>query len=115
MPTLDNHVPRTYIAGPITLGGYLDPEPNLPAFAAAATALEAAGHVVVSPADIGERDGWDWHDYMRAAMSLMLGCRRVALLPGWESSRGAAIEEHLARHVLRMDVRPLHEWLEVGR
>jgi hypothetical protein len=48
---------------------------------------------------------------MRASLALMLTCTRVALLPGWQVSRGASIEERLARHILRMDVRSLDEWL----
>jgi hypothetical protein len=51
----------------------------------------------------------DWPLAMRQAIRLMLRCDGVALLPDWEESRGAKIEEALARE-LGMDVRPIGEW-----
>jgi len=96
---------RTYIAGPITgVAHYRDH------FARAAKSLETAGHAVVSPAELPIREGWEWADYMRAALPLMLTCQRVALLPGWEASRGARIEVELADE-LGMPVRTVAGWL----
>jgi hypothetical protein len=89
---------KVYIAGPMT--GL--PDYNYPAFAAASDALAAAGYEPVSPA--GELiDGWEWHHYLRRALQQMLTCEGVALLPGWELSRGARIEKRLA-HDLCMPV-----------
>lgn len=98
---------RLYIAGQMS-----DlPDYNYPAFRAAEAALRAAGYDVVNPASVGVREGWGWADYLRAALKLMLDCDGVALLPGWEWSRGACIERGLAIN-LGMDVRPLSAWLD---
>ena len=84
---------KLYIAGPMT--GL--PEFNYPAFQDAERRLIAAGHEVESPATPGQVDGWGWRDYMRRGIRQMLDCDGVALLPGWEDSRGASIEARLAR------------------
>lgn len=99
---------RVYLSGPIT--GVVHYRAH---FDRARTQMEAAGHTVINPADIGERDGWDWADYMRGALQLMLAAQGVALLPGWEASRGARMERTVALE-LGMDVRPLSEWLAVA-
>lgn len=84
---------RVYVAGPMT--GY--PDNNFPAFHSAARALRAAGFDVVNPAEIVPESGAkDWAAYMRADIRELVTCDVVALLPGWETSKGAAIEQGLA-------------------
>lgn len=59
-----------YISGPMTgLPAY-----NCPAFAATQTELARWGCAAVSPHNIGQRDGWEWGDYMDAAMAMLDGC-----------------------------------------
>lgn len=101
---------RVYISGPMSgLPGH-----NFPAFFAAAEALRRAGHEPVNPADGGVRHGWSWSDYLRHDIRLMLDrAEAVALLPGWERSRGSRLEAHVARE-LGWPVRPLEEWLADG-
>lgn len=96
-----------YIAGPIS--GM--PEGNEPAFRAAAERLEAAGHVVHVPFDIGawphenepcptgytaERGHssacWLRGDLVR----MLLDCDAIYCLRGWERSRGASLEHRVA-------------------
>ena len=100
-----------YVAGPMS--GL--PEFNYPAFNAAADALRGRGHSVLNPVDVEERNptpgvpqDWDW--YMRHALRMVLDSDAVALLPGWEKSRGATLEHQVAT-ALRLDVRPIDEWL----
>lgn len=87
---------RLYVSGPMT--GL--PEHNYPTFAAATNALVDAGYDVSSPHEIvitkphGEPT---WHDYMRAAVRMLTHCDAIAVLPGWEKSRGALVEIDLAR------------------
>jgi hypothetical protein len=50
---------------------------------------------------------------MREALRLMLTADAVALLPGWEDSRGALLERHVAMQ-LGMIVRELSWWVEAG-
>lgn len=83
---------KLYVAGPMT--GL--PDYNYPAFHAAEAGLRAAGYDVANPATLGVRDGWEWQDYMRAGLRLMLDCDGIALLDGWHASRGAQIELRLA-------------------
>ena len=99
---------RVYIAGLIT--GL--PDLNRPAFTAAQRALERAGHHPVNPhRTYGQPPGsmpWEW--YMRRALALLLTCDGVALLDGWQESRGAGVERELAA-TLGMRVAPLDWWV----
>ncbi|MEX3961046.1 DUF4406 domain-containing protein [Paraburkholderia sp. EG286B] len=86
---------KLYIAGPMT--GYA--ELNFPAFHAEAARLRALGFEVVNPAELNTGSDGDWLTCMRVDIAAMMTekCDGVALLPGWENSRGAPIEHNLAR------------------
>jgi hypothetical protein len=101
-----------YIAGPMT--GL--PEFNYPAFRAAAAELRALGYDTEDPSDNEAKVKADptWADYMRLGLTQMLTCEGIALLPGWESSRGASLEVHVAR-ALGMEVADLGDWLAGDR
>lgn len=101
---------KLYLAGPMR--GY--PEFNFPAFYIAAENLRRAGHTVFSPAEKdNERHGTDiskgnvtgdeaiataQHGFdLRQALGMDLAwiCAEadgIALLPGWENSKGATAE-----------------------
>ena len=83
---------RIYISGAMT--GV--PELNFPAFHEAAKALRDKGFYVVNPAEIKPEGEPSWSACMRADLKAMLDCCTVALLPGWEDSKGANIEARLA-------------------
>lgn len=101
---------KVYIAGPMS--GL--PDFNYPAFHEAAKALQAVGHTYHNPANAeslnttGKPQSWDW--YMRHAITMLVHAEGVALLPGWEKSKGATLE-HLIALQLGMEIRPLQEWL----
>ena len=95
---------RIYIAGPMT--GHVDF--NYPAFNAAAAKLRAIGYTVENPAENPEQP--TWAHYMRLAVRQLASCEAVALLPGWERSRGAKEEFRLAQ-VLGIECKPLMDWL----
>lgn len=97
-----------YLAGPMT--GL--PEFNFPAFIDAAKILREQGHCVFSPAErdlaIGfdptknSLEGFDLVDAMRWDLGCILHqVQGVALLPGWEASKGVSIELTVARAVDR--------------
>lgn len=103
-----------YLSGPISGGGSLDEQKiaeNVAAFTAAAAALRAAGHHVVSPVEIGGDDQpghtrRSWREYMVPALHALLDCDRVVQLPGWRGSNGAYLEWYVAV-TLGM---PVEEW-----
>jgi len=87
---------RIYIAGPMT--GL--PEHNFPAFHAAAERLRQAGWEVVNPAEnFGGQTDLPRETYLRADVALLVDCDAVAMLSGWEDSRGAKIEYLLAQEL----------------
>ncbi len=104
---------RLYVAGPMT--GI--PSFNIPAFDAAAAMLRAAGHDVISPAELDdpriraislasedgriatlETHGATWGDFLARDVKLLAddGIEGVAVLPGWDKSRGARLETFVA-------------------
>jgi len=84
-----------YIAGPMS--GL--PEFNYPAFFAAEKRLREAGYPVLNPARREARDDWTWIDYMRPAIRDVSNCDGIALLPGWERSKGARVERFIAQNL----------------
>ena len=87
---------RIYVAGPMT--GL--PEHNFPAFHAAAARLREAGWEAVNPAEnFGGRTDMPRETYLRADILLLAQCEAIAMLPGWQESRGAKLEYLLAREL----------------
>lgn len=83
---------RVYIAGPMTgIEAF-----NYPAFNAEAARLRTLGYEVENPAENPAPACGTWAGYMRLALSQMLRCDVVALLPGWAGSKGARIERRIA-------------------
>lgn len=83
---------RVYIAGPMT--GL--PELNFPAFHAEAARLRAMGYDVVNPAELNTDPAAAWSDCMRVDIAQLVTCQMIAMLPGWQGSRGATLEHHIA-------------------
>lgn len=88
---------KVYLSGPMT--GY--PEFNYPAFNAMAALLRGRGHEVYSPAEYGAEQLSAGTFDIRKAFSEY--CRYICeeaeaiyLLRGWEKSKGALAEYHLA-------------------
>lgn len=81
-----------YIAGPMTGVAEL----NHPAFHCAEKALREAGYEILNPARREADPTWSWHDYMRAGIRDVCAADGIALLDGWESSRGANLEVRVA-------------------
>jgi len=100
--------PRIYVAGGMT--GYVDY--NFPAFFKAAAELEEQGYEVLNPAQMDLDCGWtieklrqldeaEFQEFLKGAVKRDLDaiqtCQAIAMLPGWESSKGAKAELALAR------------------
>jgi hypothetical protein len=95
---------RVYVSGPMT--AY--PDLNRAAFVEATDRLTALGHTPVDPGTTEVPDQ-TWAAYLRADLHLLLDCDALAVLPGWEASRGACLEVHVA-HALGMTVLPIDQW-----
>lgn len=87
---------RIYISGPMT--GF--PNHNFPAFHAAAQQWREAGWEVANPAEnFSGRTDLPRETYIRADVAMLAQCDAIAVLPGWERSRGAQLEYLLAREL----------------
>jgi hypothetical protein len=80
---------KLYLAGPVTNNPDYRAE-----FADAAERLRAEGHDVVNPAENPPQPTWS--DYMHVSIGQLVACSGIALMPGWEHSRGARLEAHVA-------------------
>lgn len=80
---------------------------NHPAFNAIAARYRSMGVRVVNPAEMdleaGDVGHHPWHVYIRRDIKALADCTRIAMLPGWENSKGATLEHHIA-HELGMQV-----------
>lgn len=96
-----NDCPDFYLAGPMT--GL--PLFNFPAFEQAAKHIRAKGFTVFSPAEHCFDMGFDpatdkpapFEEYMAIDLPKVCKAKRIALLRGWGSSKGANLELHVAR------------------
>ncbi|HWK58138.1 MAG TPA: DUF4406 domain-containing protein [Parapedobacter sp.] len=80
-----------YIAGPITN----IPHGNVVAFREATKAVRNMGHIAKNPhefsADIPKTSRWE--TFMRRALQQLMDCTDIVLLPGWENSDDATLEQ----------------------
>ena len=91
---------KIYLAGPMSnYENY-----NFPAFHSAAALLRSQGFEVISPAEINPNTSMEWGDCMRADIAALVTCEMIQLLPGWENSKGATLEHHIAER-LQMEIR----------
>lgn len=90
---------RLYISGPMSgIEGH-----NFPAFNAAAAQVRALGYDVVNPVDINPDATLSWEECLRNDLRALCDCDGIVLLQGWENSKGAHFELHVA-HRLGMGV-----------
>lgn len=105
---------KIYICGSISDGGTLPIEEQAArrkAFDRAEALLEEAGYQSINPMRRGVDQNKSWLDYMRDSLRDIAEADGIALLPGWERSRGARVEETLGRG-LGLSVGSLTHWLE---
>tara|TARA_R110000868_G_scaffold236049_1_gene489986 strand:+ start:180 stop:506 length:327 start_codon:yes stop_codon:yes gene_type:complete len=101
---------RIYISGPMS--GI--PDWNYPAFNAAEEALHQRGFFdVVNPARISPSTT-PWEQCLRADIKALCDCDIIALLEGWEVSKGAHLEVHVA-HRLGIEVLSINKLLDGTR
>jgi hypothetical protein len=86
---------RIYLSGPMS--GIEDF--NFPAFNAEATRLRAKGLHIVSPAEVNPDTTMTWEQCLRADIKALCDCDAIALMPGWQQSKGAHLEMHIAHRL----------------
>lgn len=105
---------RLYVIGPVT--GM--PGKNRAAFEDARDKLAAMGHRADTP-HVLVPDGATWEQAMRTSLNRLTQPRRggaplydgVARLPGWRESKGAALEDEVAR-ACGIRIMDLADWLD---
>jgi hypothetical protein len=90
--------PTLYLAGPMSN----IPEWNFPLFIKTAEELRGRGYRVLNPADGGLNDT-NWANCMRRAIAKLIQADAIAMLPGWQESKGARLE-HTIASALGMDI-----------
>ncbi len=98
--------PLLYLSGPMSD----QPDFNHPTFNLAAQALRTAGWHVFNPVENGLPAHAPWPEHMRVDIAALMRCTAVATLDGWQASRGATLEVHIASR-LGMQVSSLQHWL----
>lgn len=109
--TLDKRLP-VYISGPITSLCKLGEDWRLPFREAEATLRRLGFREIHNPVDIavgveamcaalGRRP--TYADYMKADLEMLLKCKTILMLNGWEGSRGANLEYQVA-DALHMEI-----------
>ena len=86
---------RVYVAGPMS--GL--PDFNYLAFDRKAAELRAQGWAVENPAENPVPACGSWAGYMRMALRQLSTCTHIHMLPGWEQSKGARLERHIAEQL----------------
>jgi hypothetical protein len=83
-----------YLSGPMS--GL--PNNNIKAFNEAAAFLRSNGVEVVNPPEICTGCN-NWHEYLRKDIKALCDCDGIIMLPGWEDSKGAHLELHIAHRI----------------
>ena len=104
---------KVYLSGPMTgIESW-----NFPAFHSEAARLREMGHEVVSPAEVNPDTSMTWEQCLRTDIKALCDCEAIALMNGWEHSKGAHLELHIAHRIglkvllcLEGDDKP-NEWL----
>ena len=92
---------RVYISGPIT---GLRNDKYRDKFREADQKLHEEGHYAIDPSVFGKPGQRSWDYYMRVAIPELCKCDAIYMLEGWEQSKGARLERHIAQQ-LGMEIR----------
>lgn len=82
---------KVYVAGPMT-GHH---ELNYPMFHSTAARLRKMGFEVVSPAELNPITT-PYREAMKNDILALVECDHIVMLEGWEKSKGATLEHHIA-------------------
>jgi len=86
---------KVYLAGPVT---GRDPHETEHLFGIAEKAVRNLGLEPVNPLKLG-CENMNWHDAMKVCLKALVDCHMITMLPGWEESDGAQLENHVAKQL----------------
>lgn len=87
---------KVYLAGPMS--GIKNH--NRRSFLVAEKLLRREGYEVVNPVRLDDVSKCDsWAAYLKRDIPHLLKCKTIALLSGWENSKGANLERHIAKEL----------------
>jgi len=94
---MDTTQKTVYISGPITK----IPHGNVTTFAAVTRAVRNLGHIARNPHEFCHDIPKDapWETFIRRGIQQLMDCTDIVMLPGWESSDGAVLEQMTAQYV----------------
>lgn len=84
---------KVYISGAIA---HYNIDERKGAFLDAEQRLENMGFAPVNPFKNGLPDEAHWREHMKADIALLLDCKYIYMLQGWELSKGAKLELDVA-------------------
>lgn len=84
---------KVYISGPIE---HYDLEERKATFHTEELCLRHLGYIPVNPFNNGLPQPGNWREHMNADIRMLLDCRYITLLPGWEKSKGCRLELDVA-------------------
>lgn len=89
--------PKVYISGAVSFIPY---EKAKAMFSEAEEFINATGeYEAVNPLDFDEAPDNEWEYYMRKDIKLLCDCEYIYFLPNWNTSRGANLEQLIARQL----------------
>ena len=103
---MSTEIVRLYLSGPMS--GL--PDSNYPAFCDMADKLRGAGYLVINPAENQPPPCGTWAGYLKIGLAQLMWCDGVALLDGWQCSKGAKLEAAVAT-ILDIPTESASVWL----
>lgn len=95
--TIPNEITmKVYIAGKITGLPYEEVKEK---FTWASEQIRKLGFTPISPINKDLPYDADWHEHMVQDINLLLGCEAIYLQMDWENSKGARIEQYIAKEM----------------
>jgi hypothetical protein len=85
---------KIYIAGAIT--GH-DLQERRETFMKWQKYFEDRGYAVVNPMELPHNHDKTWESYMKECIVALVDCTTIFLIDGWEESKGAQLELHIAK------------------
>lgn len=99
---------KIYLSGPMT--GVEDL--NRPLFNQIAKELRSQGYKLVNPPELDKNEPQrSWEGCLKRDIRYLLQCDAVANLPRWQKSRGATLENYIARQ-LKYEIHPYQYFLK---